>query len=273
MKTLINYTKRPYVYSILLTIGMLAIYSIVHTSAPGNFFIAAISLYLLLLFELFSTKYYASSFRDQYELEPKDIRHRRAHWVHHLIMPSVLYVSLTLFIFVNSQLNIALVVALLSFILFSILFINIKAYYESKYKLERNTANVYDVISIASIFMLSYAVLVLTQLTTGDFLISGLLITGMLMVMGYLTLSRYHLINKSGGLALLAMLIIYINTFLILLNFEISVISHAVISTFVYYYYAAFINHSIDKSLSLKVIIEYLSVFVLIFVIILLGNI
>jgi hypothetical protein len=273
MKTLVQYTKRPYIYAVLITIGVMALYSILHTSGISSYFIASISLYTLLLFELYSTKFYATTMDDQLELTAKNKKHRKAHWVHHLIMPTVLFVSIVLFIFSNSQLNLALVIALISLVLFSILFLNIKAYYENKYKLEHKTANVYDVISIASVFMLSFSIFVVTALLDELYIVTGLLNTALLIILGYLTLARYHLINKQGGILLFSMLMVYINTFLALLNFEISIVAHAILTTFVYYYFTAIVNHHEEKSLDLKVIIEYLAVFVLIFVIIILGHI
>ena len=273
MKTLVKYTKRPYIYAGFLTIGILALYSIIHTSTTRSYFLATTSLYTLLLFELYSTKFYATTFQEQYELTTKNGKHRRAQWVHHLVMPTILYTSTVLFIVANSQLNIAILIAVITFVLFSILFINIKAYYENKYKLENKTANVYDVISIASVFMLSFSIYILTVLTRESYVIIGLINTAILLIVGYLTLSRYHLINKRGAMILFLMIMVYVNSFFFLLNFQISVMAHAILTTFVYYYYTAIINHYEDKSLELKVIIEYLAVFVLIFVIILLGHI
>lgn len=273
MKTFVQYTKRPYIYAVMITIGIMALYSILHTSSAISYFAASISLYTLLLFELYSTKFYATTFDDQFELTSRSKKHRKAHWVHHLIMPTVLFVSIVLFVFANSQLNMALVIALISLVLFSILFLNIKAYYENKYKLENKTANVYDVISIASVFMLAFSIFVVTALLGELYIISGLMNTAVLIILGYLTLARYHIINKQGGMILFAMLLVYFNSFLALLNFDISIVAHTILTTFVYYYFTAVVNHYEEKSLDLKVIIEYLAVFVLIFVIIILGHI
>lgn len=273
MKTLVQYTKRPYIYAVLITLGIIALYSILHNSGTSHYFLAATSLYTLLLFELYSTKFYATSLNEQFELTTKSKKHRKAHWVHHLIMPTVLFVSIILFIFSNSQLNLLLAIALVSLVLFSVLFLNIKAYYENKYKLEHKTANVYDVISIASVFMLSFSIFVVTVLLGELYIVSGLLNVALLIVLGYLTLARYQLINKYGGILMCAMLLVYFNSFLALLNLEISLLAHAILTTFVYYYFTAVVNHYEDKSLDLKVIIEYLAVFVLIFVIIILGHI
>lgn len=273
MKTLVHYSKRPYVYAGILTLGMAFLYSILHTSTPRTFFLSVIALYLLLIFELFSTKYYATGFDEQYQLENKDIKHKRAHWVHHFIMPTLLYLSMTSFLFVNAQLDMFLLVMVLSLFLFAFLFINIKAYYERKFKLERDTANVYDIISIAVVFMASYSILVGVGLTFESYIIAGLLIGAVILVMGYLTLSRYHLIGNRLALSLFALVALYINLFLVLLNFEINLLSHTLISTFAYYYYTALISHIADKNLSMKIFTEYLAVFALIFVIILLGHI
>lgn len=273
MKTVVNYSKRPYVYALLLTVGMIMLYTIVHTSSPFRFILGALSLYALLLFELYSTKYYVFEINKQLTLEQKDIKHRRAHWVHHLILPTILFLSFVLFILVNSQLNMLLLLVILSFSLFSFMFINIKAYYERKYRIENRTANIYDVISISSVYMLVYALLVLTNFFGYNFLLAGLLNSALLLVMGYLTLSRYELLNNKGAFLLFSLVFVYINSFLVLLNFEISVIVHSVIATFGFYYFTVIINHLVEKTLNLKVIVEYLAVFVLIFVIIVLGNI
>lgn len=273
MKTIVSYSKRPYVYALLLTIGMVMLYTIVHTSNPIRFVFGAFSLYLLLLFELYSTKYYVFDIDKQLSLEKKDIKHRRAHWVHHLILPTILYLSFVLFILVNAQLNMLLLLIFLSFFLFSFMFINIKAYYERRYRIENRTANIYDVISISSVYMLIYALLVLTNFFGYNLLWAGLLNSGILSMLGYLTLSRYDILDNKGIFLLISLVFIYINSFLVLLNFEISVLTHAVIATFGFYYFTVIINHLVEKTLNIKVIIEYLAVFVLIFVIIVLGNI
>lgn len=252
---------------------MAFLYSILHTSTPRTFFLAVIALYLLLIFELFSTRYYANSFNEQFQLENKDIKHKRAHWVHHFIMPTLLYLSMTSFLFVNAQLDMFLLVMVLSLFLFTFVFINIKAYYERKFKLERDTANVYDIVSIAIVFMASYSILVGVGILFENYIIAGLLIGAVILVMGYLTLSRYHLIGNKMALSLFALVAIYINLFLALLNFKINLLSHTLIATFAYYYYTALISHIADKNLSMKIFIEYLAVFALIFVIILLGHI
>ncbi len=273
MKTIVSYSKRPYVYAFLLTVGMVMLYSIVRTSGTVRFLIGSFSLYLLLLFELYSTKYYVFEIDKQLTFEKKDIKHRRAHWVHHLVLPTILFLSFVLFILVNSQLNMLLFLSLLSFALFSFTFINIKAYYERKYKIEKQTANIYDIISISSVYMLIYSLLVLGNFFGYNFIIAGLFNTLILLAMGFLTISRYDLLNKKGYILLGALVLIYINLFLILLGYELSVLVYAVIATFGFYYFTVVVDHMDEDSLTLRVILEYLAVFLVIFVIIVLGNI
>lgn len=273
MKTIVNYSKRPYIYAFLLTLGMIMLYSIVRTSGTVRFMFGVVSLYLLLLFELYSTKYYVLQIDKQLSLEKKDSKQRRAHWVHHLILPTILFLSFVLFILVNSQLNMLLFLAILSFALFSFTFINIKAYYERKYRIEKKTANIYDIISISSVYMLIYSLLVLTNFFEYNFMLIGLINGGILLVMGYLTISRYDLINNKGLLLLASMVFVYVNLFLVLLNYELSVLTHAVVATFGFYYFTVIVDHLEEKTLTLRVILEYLAVFLVIFVIIVLGNI
>lgn len=273
MKTIVNYSKRPYVYASILTIGIMMLYTIVRTTNPVQFIFGALSLYLLLLFEIYTTKYYVLELNKQLALENRSIKHRKAHWIHHLILPTILFLSLVLFILVNSQINMLLLLTVLSFVLFSFMFINIKAYYERRYMIENRTANIYDVISISSIFMLVYSLLILTGFFGNSFLLTLLLNTFVLGVMGYLVLSRYDLSDLKGLLILMFLLFVYINSFLLLLNFEITVLLHTVIATFGFYYFTVIVNHLSEKTLTLKVILEYLVVFILIFVIIILGNI
>lgn len=273
MKTIVNYSKRPYIYALLLTIGMMMLYTIVRTSSPTRFIFGASSLYFLLLFELYSTKYYVFELNKQLTLEKKDIKQRRAHWVHHLALPTILFLSFILFILVNSQLNMLLFLGVLSFTLFSFLFINIKAYYERRYKIEKRTANIYDIISISSVYMLVYSLLVLTNFFGYNFMMVGFIIASILLIMGYLTISRYDFLNNKGVFILACLIFIYINSFLVLLNFNLSVLVHSVIATFGFYYFTVVVDHLDEETLNLRVILEYLAVFLLIFVIIVLGNI
>lgn len=249
------------------------LYTIVRTSGTINFMLGATSLYFLLLFELYSTKYYVFQINKQLTLEKKDIKQRRAHWIHHLVLPTILFLSFVLFILVNSQLNMLLFLVVLSFVLFSFTFINIKAYYERRYKIEKKTANIYDIISISSVYMLIYSLLVLTGFFSSNFMTVGFINASILAVMGYLTISRYDLLNNTGILLLGSMIFVYINLFLLLLGFELSVLVHSVIATFGFYYFTVIVDHLEEKTLTLRVILEYLAVFLVIFVILVLGNI
>lgn len=249
------------------------LYTIVRTSGTIHFMLGATSLYFLLLFELYSTKYYVFQINKQLTLEKKDIKQRRAHWIHHLVLPTILFLSFVLFILVNSQLNMLLFLVVLSFVLFSFTFINIKAYYERRYKIEKKTANIYDIISISSVYMLIYSLLVLTGFFSSNFMTVGFINASILAVMGYLTISRYDLLNNTGILLLGSMIFVYINLFLLLLGFELSVLVHSVIATFGFYYFTVIVDHLEEKTLTLRVILEYLAVFLVIFVILVLGNI
>ena len=272
MKTLVHYTKRPYIYALILTIGMTILHTIVVTSSIQKYLFSAALLYLLLLFELIGTKYFVVHKSKQLSLVKGDKKHRRAHIVHHLILPSLLFLSIVSFMIVSAQLNVIALIMIATFVLYSILFTNVRSYYENDNKLEHRTANIYDVVCIISAFLLIYSLLVLIVNSQLSFVISGLLISEIMIVLGYLTLSRYQLVNNKGLTILVGMLVVYLNVFFFLTNLHVTLMLQTISATFIYYYFVVIVSHINDKSFTWKVLIEYLAIFVLLFVLMILGK-
>lgn len=271
MKKLVSYSKRPYVYAVLLSLGMILLSSIIHNSTLRTYILASVLLYGLLLFELFSTRYHAEHFEDQYELGEIHPVHHRANLVHHLIIPTVLFLSLVLFLFVNSQLHILLLIIILSLVLFSILFTNIMAYYEDKLRLEKRTANIYDIVSLVAVFLLSYSLTIAVPYFEFPESMAVLLITALVLVIGYLTIARYHLLTLANLSIVIVMSAIVLISGLVLNQLSISTLGITLTSSFYFYFLLVICNHLEDNTLDWKIITEYLAILVFSYVVILLG--
>lgn len=267
---IINWKKRPLVYALVITSGFWFLISLLENLPDRFYFVGSVFLYLILLFELYSTKYYARRLLDQFQLPQVDEKDKLIHLIHHFILPSFAYFSFVLFVFFNHQKSAHLIILAIIFIIFSVLFTNVRAYYEDKFKLEQGTHAIYDIIVIIMMFVSSDS-----ALQTFGFLGSSGWVTLAAILIAYTVLSMLLLIRKQqinnkslqtlvvGALLLIAFL-------LVLQSFRFNNFAVALLSTLLFYFVVAVFHHQQVSSLSKAIIGEYFVVF-LIFIVLMYG--
>lgn len=264
MLHILHWKKRPLVYALVVTVGFAFLLTILENLPADYFFMAAGIIYLVLLFELYSTVFYASRLLDQFQLPPVDDKDKLPQLIHHLVLPTVIYLGLVIFLFFNHQHSLNLFFIILVFVIFSVLFTNIRAFYEDKFKLEAATHNIYDFLMLIISYIATDAVLNIFSFAQSS-VVMIIFFTGLvLLLLGALVLLRYHLYSGRNMVILTVLILVYSVVTGLLINLGLNISVVALISTLEFYYLLAYYNHVLDNSLSGKVITEYILVFLII---------
>lgn len=261
--------KRPFIYAFSLSIGFALLRDILRTAPTNYFFYTAAILYLILIFELFITRYYAKYLLDQYMLPPvSDTSHKVIQFIHHLSLPTLLYFSLVAFTYFNSATYLDPLIWLTVFIVYSVLFTNIRAFYEDKFKLEEHTHVIYDILNILLVYFLFEVILQGVNYFNLNLIYETPLSFIVIMSVGLLTVIRYKLVNR---LMLLFLILIAIFCALLVLIgnlLNLATVTIALIGTLIFYYFTAFINHYREQTFSYEILFEYVVVFLLLIVLV-----
>lgn len=157
MNDLYNLRKfkiRPMFYALSITIGFTLLVILNHFGNESIFIFVSISLYIIVMLEQYMTSnhyhvIHKNSSEKMYDLE----EHKYAQYMHHLLMPTMIYSSLVLFIYFNNISLAYFLTLILSFFIFTLLFENIHSFYKHNYSLLKSTNYIYDFITIIGVFL------------------------------------------------------------------------------------------------------------------------
>ncbi len=147
---------RPVVYSLSITVGLFSIILLLENGFTDLFISGAVLLYLLISFEQYITanRYRIDKKRNSdkvYDLE----EHQYAQYLHHLAIPTMLYVFIVSFIYFHQEPSIYFLILLITFVIFSVLFENLHSFYRHSFALLKSTNYIYDVLTIILIFFIT----------------------------------------------------------------------------------------------------------------------
>ncbi len=251
--------NRAFVYSFFISLGVVALQQIALTSGNNAFLLGFIVVSLLLALELYTTRRLASTKLSQFDLITAANNSNSNIIVYHTILPSILLVSLAGFIYFNNQPGLWPIYFLTSFILYSMLFINIRAHYEDKFKLEEETEIVYDLIKIFSFFAITNLIINLSSLFDFNyFIITGLLFIVSSLLSLLVIAKRKNLHFYYVPLILLASLFLAYITSAIITIFEPTVMVTSFYATIIFYLINALLHHELEKTLRIGIVIEYI---------------
>ena len=271
-KHIIKLTLRPFLYAAFIAVGFLGLILNLEYTAGEGFISLSLLIYILVVFELYTTANHYHVFHKEntdaiYEFED----HRIIQYAHHLLLPTLLYVFLVLFLYFHQEPSLYVLILVTTFFLFFILFENIHSFYKHKFSLNRATHYIYDLITIVLVFLGVAGMLELEMNT--DIRISKLFIIfiSLLTILNLLSISR-HIISRltillAIGFAIFLSIVFYLNTFgfvsPLLLAFIASVIEYGFIST---------LNQMLDGiKITKEEILEYLILLMLLVSLVLLN--
>jgi len=254
------------VFAAILTLGSyLLIYIQPETSL--NYYIIALSVNLIIFFfELLSVRISAKSKLNQIGLPAVTRYSSSEEFIYHQLLPIILFASFNIFIFFNPVESLEYLILFLVFFSFFVIFINIRAYYEDKFKLEQSTHFIYafssifglfsilnGVLNVASIyelmpFILIFALFVITIISNYTLFIQD--------IRWNVPLITYILISSAINVGL---------TFFLYTQYS-SVLRSSFMSASFLYLSAALIQHKQEATLDRYVIFEYCVIMALSFI-------
>lgn len=249
-----------------MLIGFAFLINISTNTYPQYYFYISIALYGVLLFELYSTIFYSRYISAQYSLNEIDSRDGLTHILHHIVIPSLLYWSLSGFIFFHNTISLTIFSLVTSAVLFALLFYNISAYFEHQFKLENRTHYIYDVLLIFIVFCGVDSII--SYFTTKPVSVLFFLIIFLMIIT---TVTAVRLSSRNIVKELLSGLVpIAISSLIVILGLHNNV--HSILLAFlianIYYYFLAMLHHLRDGDLNSRVLTEYIVVFLLLLVLI-----
>lgn len=271
MQSLLHHNKRPLVYALALTFGFGLLVNLQHLFSTADFFTIGCVLYLFLLLELVSTRFLANRLADQYAIDFKRETGHAVHVIHHKVLPSLLYFGLLIFAYFNNSPVVNFALVFFVFMTFLTVFTNIAAFYEHKFKLEKSTSNVYDLISIIIFFLIVNDIWHIFAYFDLQPFAASFWSALTFFALGLLALIRLDTANFKHDLALFLAAMVLIPVHLLLIYWDVTMLFSNLLLVLYYYYFLAFAHHWAEKTASFKVFLEYLLVFGLFIVILVLG--
>lgn len=263
MTDYLYYNRRAFFYSAIIVLGLMFLMNIELFNT--SFYIAsAIVLYLIILFEMYYIWFVSREKLKQLDLPLITEYSKSKEFLNHILLPSLLYFALAGFIYYNNQTAIRVPLIIISFIAFSSLFVNLKAFYLDKADLEKNTYFVYDLIELMIFFMLtnlSLHYISIRNLPNELITLSTFVISFGMLLLNLFQLDRIHLIEI--GIAFgLSFIPAFSALFLGVFN-SYSILAISAYTFLSYYFSFGFLVHKVDGTLNKEVVLEYISIFLL----------
>src|SRR3990167_2219230 len=260
MTTSLTNKKRPLIYAIIMTIGFIFLQNLLQTLPEQYFLTGILLLYPLLIFELLITRYSAKLLLKQYSLPPvSENKESLSHLVHHVVLPSLIYFSSVSFLFFHRQPSLQPFLTIGLFFTYWILFTNIRAFYEDKFKLEIYTHNIYDIITTFSAFFTFVSIFNLFKTYQFTLLIIFIPLTAVFFLLYLLILVRYQI--QIVIPVKLLIVILFAAVSLIVSYLGLNELEAGFILTETFYFIYAITIHYHEGSANLKIISEYIIIF------------
>ncbi len=253
-------------YAFSLTVGIYISLQELHTYNNSSTYLTfSLALLFIFLTEIYIT-WQTNQLKVAIEISTEVVKYTLVHLVHRVLLPVGLYISLTSYGYYNFTSDSFTVLLVLVFIIFYILFYNIRVYFEHHNKEDHNTHYVYDIIKFLIFYMSLdlYSNLFLTEkisLTVGTILS---IVTTYIIV--HLMIWRVDKLSKYNSVLTMVASLYVGGVYFILINLEkFNALQIALIASLSFYFLVAIISHRIHHTLSKDVIVEYLLIFVIVF--------
>lgn len=244
-------------FSLTLTLGgFLALEQLVKGSVT-NFIQVSLIMCLIFVIELYTSWQYF----DALQLNAHERPQRKTLLIHHLILPVTTYLSVLSFAYFNRNTGLEVALLGLSFILFTILFVNIRAYYLYKKDLLLHTNYIYDIVKLLLFFCASDTIfnVINNQYRLAILLIP--LVTGGLVLL--LTMRYEKLELKSLNLIAFITFLLTLIAILCITALNLTPIQSSLITFLGFYLSTAALHHYFEHDLNASLVIEYLTIIII----------
>ncbi|MBD3362560.1 hypothetical protein GF362_02470 [Candidatus Dojkabacteria bacterium] len=220
----------------------------------------------MLVLEIFTTWFWAKKKLIQLNIPIVDRYDRLTQIILHATLPSLTYWSICAFIYSNINSNFWFFLLGIAFILFLMLFVNIRAYYEDKFKLEKRTHVVYDFIKLIVYLFIAYSVFNLRfEYNISKILVSFLLSILSLMIFTFNLLRYKHLVFSNIAYVFMNSILIGLFVFIIMGFKSASIYKLTSLTMIIFYVFTGILHHKIQRDLNKQIVVNYLLIAMLAF--------
>ncbi len=271
MPSFIRYNRRGVAYGLVMALLVAFLEQFSFYSLPLALIIATTLCAVILLVLLSLNKRFATSRLRQLEFPNVNSYSPIVELLYHFALPLLTLLSFVGVIRVLSTEGMSLLLFALAFVVFSLFFVNAKAYYEDKYKLEEQTHIIYDLAKLFMFFSSTSFILTMGNSLGFNFFI----ITGLVFCAG--SLLTFLILLRQKNFQLFDILLILLAGlslgYLVANLFEFLAqrsILTSLYSTIIFYILNATVHHEVNRTLKLGIILEYLLIGAICFLVLLL---
>ncbi len=254
------------IFGLFLDAGFALLMLILTISPFQHFVFGSIILYLLLLMEIVAIRGFAR--RKMIQLNMSIINDREApiQNILHYVLPSIIYWLVVVFIVFEPNTSIWLVILAFISLIFINLFVNIRAYYEDKFKLEMNTHHIYDFLKLMILGIGAFDIISAYYIFdfSGWFVFLGIFI----LCAGILILNQMRYGWRQGKKSIFWVLgislILAIVAMLVSVGARFDSLKATLVLFVCIYISVGLLHHYATKDLSREIVLEYLMVGILV---------
>lgn len=263
IKTLTK-NRRGIFYGFVVSLGLVFLTQLLIATSVRHFMVGAFILYFIFIFEVSISWFYARKVLAQMEIPQVDIYSKYSQLTHHIILPSILYFSFLGIIYIYHLSLPKYFIFLIAFFTFTLLFVNIRAYYEDKFKLEEKTHYVYDIIKFIVFFLVANSILRLENFLNTPSFFTYLEIALLTLFLNSLILVRNKQINLwTISYIIFASIVLAVVTYILLSFTVFTILSTAIYLLLTNYILSAILHHKLEGTFSKEILLEYLTVLLL----------
>ncbi|MDD3647352.1 MAG: hypothetical protein PHS44_02525 [Candidatus Dojkabacteria bacterium] len=249
--------KRSIFYGVLVGLGLLFGLQILKDYGPKEYVYTICGIMLIVFFEIYLNWRYATRILRQVDLPTINVYSLWSHILNHIMLPVLLLLSVSGFIFFHRDDLVRVIVIVLVSIVFVTLFINIRSYYEDEFRVEEKTRYIYEIMKLV-IFFFGLNLVISIEVFWGiDIWISAFLVSLLVIILGMLLIYRKNQFELVQIIYIVLSASIIAVLFLVLHNLEVLMLGINVIIFLVFYFLFSLLNHRLERTLTKEIFIEY----------------
>jgi len=259
--------RRSIFYALLTGLGQLFSIHLLKEKGINAFLISNAVTCLILCFEIYLNWRYATKVLRQIDMPDINVYNLWGHLLNHITLPILLFISFSGFIYFNKDDLVRLVALSLLIFINSILFINIRSYYEDKFRIETSTRYIYDIIKLFIFFFGVNLILHIQIILQLEVWVASISIALLVLLLGFLLIYRQSQVNIHTIYYIIISAFIIGVLFMLISFSPILTLGINIVIFLLFYFDISILQHKLDRSLTLEIFTEYLLTLILAFVI------
>ncbi len=257
--------KRSILFSFIIFFQFLVFIYISSEYSSFYYFLASAFLFVLFLLILYLDHISHTKKYSQMEIMIVDKSYYYRHLLNHNLVPKFVYLLTVVFLYLANPIGLKLLISVVSTTGLFLCLLNLRSYFINKLTIENDTHVVYDSLKVFMFFLASNSILHLVKLEyiSGT---SGIVLTSFTsLILVAMIFARHRLLNKMSILVTLFSFVVVTLSQLVLLKvLMLDIRESSIMLLTVFYFIVSLIHHTYEKTLTYKVILNYILIIVIV---------